>query len=262
MDVDSLFDARVFDFPKPVHLIRQLIEQGTDRDDIVLDFFAGSGTTGEATLKQNSSDDGNRRYILIQIPEPLRPENRDQKTAADYCDAINKPRNIAELTREKLRRSSDKIKDENSRCTGDLGFRVFKLDTSNIRAWDPSPDDLQGALLSSVDHIQPDRTEQDILYELLLKLGLDLCVRIETQTIAGKSVHTVGAGTLIVCLDEAVSRNEVEPLALGIADWHDALAPAGESTVVFRDSAFADDVAKTNLAAILEQRGLGNVRSL
>ena len=76
------------------------------------------------------------------------------------------------------------------------------------------------------------------------------------------AVHTVGAGTLIACLDEAVSRNEVEPLALGIADWHDALAPAGESTVVFRDSAFADDVAKTNLAAILEQRGLGNVRSL
>ena len=85
-----------FDFPKPVQLIRQLVEQGTDRDDIVLDFFAGSGTTGEATLKQNSSDGGNRRYILIQIPEPLRPENRDQKTAADYCDAINKPRNIAE----------------------------------------------------------------------------------------------------------------------------------------------------------------------
>ena len=262
MDVASLFDARVFDFPKPVQLIRQLIEQGTDSDDIVLDFFAGSGTTGEATLKQNSSDGGKRRYILIQIPEPLRPDNRDQKTAADYCDAINKPCNIAEITKERLRRSSDKIKDENSRCTGDFGFRVFKLDTSNIRAWDPSPEDLEGALLSSLDHIQPDRTEQDILYELLLKLGLDLCAPIETQTIAGKLVHTVGAGTLIACLDGAVSRNEVEPLATGIADWHDALAPAGESTVVFRDSAFADDVAKTNLAAILEQRGLGNARSL
>ena len=95
-----------------------------------------------------------------------------------------------------------------------------------------------------------------------MKLGLDLCVPIETRTIAGKSVHLVGAGTLIACLDEAISRSKVEPLALGIPDWHDALAPAGESTIVFRDSAFADDVAKTNLAAMLEQRGLGNIRSL
>ena len=89
------------------------------------------------------------------------------------------------------------------------------------------------------------RSEQDILYEVLLKLGLDLCVPMETRTITGKSVHSVGAGTLIACLDEKITREEVEPLALGIAEWHDELAPAGDSTVVFRDSAFADDVAKT-----------------
>ena len=94
------------------------------------------------------------------------------------------------------------------------------------------------------------------------KLGLDLCVPIETRTISGKAVHSVGAGTLFACLDETISRNDAEPLAGGIADWHDALAPAGECTVVFRDSAFADDVAKTNLAETLKQRGLGNVRSL
>ena len=145
---------------------------------------------------------------------------------------------------------------------GDFGFRVFKLDTSNIRAWDPNPDDLEGSLLASLDHIEPGRTEQDILYELLLKLGLDLCVPIERRTIAGKAVHSVGAGTLFACLDETISRNDAEPLAGGIADWHDALAPTGESTVVFLDSAFADDVAKTNLAETLKQRGLGNVRSL
>ena len=97
---------------------------------------------------------------------------------------------------------------------------------------------------------------------MLLKLGLDLCVPIETRTIAGKSVHSVGAGTLISCLDEMIAREETEPLALGIANWYDELAPAGETAVVFRDSAFADDIAKTNLAAILEQRGLGHVRSL
>ena len=261
-DIASLFDARIFDFPKPVQLIRQLVEQGADREDIVLDFFAGSGTTGHATWAQNSVDGGNRRYILVQFPEPLSPENRDQKTAAQFCDEMGEARNIAELTKERLRRAARKVKDENPGYTGDLGFRVFKLDTSNIRAWDPTPDDLEGSLLAGLDHIEPDRTEQDILYELLLKLGLDLCVPIETRTLAEKSVHSVDAGTLIACLDAAISAGEVEPLALGIADWHDALAPAGETTVVFRDSAFVDDVAKTNLAAILQQRGLGNVRSL
>ena len=145
---------------------------------------------------------------------------------------------------------------------GDLGFRVFKLASSNIRTWDPNPDDLEGALFAGLDHIEAGRTEQDILYELLLKPGLDLCVPIETKAIAGKSVHSVGAGTLFACLDEAIARDDVQPLAAGVADWHDALAPAGECTVVFRDSAFADDVAKTNLAETLKQRGLGNVRSL
>ena len=146
--------------------------------------------------------------------------------------------------------------------TCDLGFRVFKLDTSNIRPWDPDVDNLGGALLESIDHLNPDRSEEDILYELLLKLGLDLCVPTEIRTIAGKSVRSVGAGTLVTCLDENIAPEEVEPLALGIAEWHDELAPAGGGTVVIRDSAFENDVAKTNLAAILEQRGLGNVRSL
>ena len=96
----------------------------------------------------------------------------------------------------------------------------------------------------------------------LPKLGLDLCVPIETRTIAGKTVYSVRAGTLIACLDEKVSREQVEPLALGIVEWHKALAPAGETTCVFRDRAFEDDVAKTNLAAILNQHGISNVRSL
>ena len=144
----------------------------------------------------------------------------------------------------------------------DLGFRAMKLATSNIRVWDPGPDDLEDSLLAGVDHIETGRTELDILTELLLKLGLDLCVPIETRAIAGKSVHSVAAGTLIACLDESVSGDDVEPLGQGIADWHKALEPAGDTTVVFIDSAFVDDVAKTNLVAILEQHGVGNVRSL
>ena len=213
-------------------------------------------------MAQNATDGDKRRYILVQLPEPLDPKNRDQKTAADFCDKIGKPSNIAELTKERLRRASKKIKDQKPMFTGDLGFRVFKLDTSNIRAWEPDRDDLDGTLLENIDHIKPGRSEEDILYEVLLKLGLDLCVPIETRNIVGKTVRSIGAGTLVTCLDERIVHKEVESLAHGIAEWYNELAPAGDSTVVFRDSAFADDVAKTNLAAILEQRGLGNVRSL
>ena len=260
----ELFEnAHIFPFPKPTGLIKPLLEFGaTDSDSIVMDFFAGSATTAHALMKLNATDNTNRRYILVQLPEPANPENRDQKASADFCDKIGKPRNIAELTEERLRRAAKKIKDDTPMFAGDLGFRVFKLDTSNIRAWEPDRDDLKGTLLDSIDHIKPDRSEDDILHELLLKLGLDLCVTIETRTIAGESVRSIGAGALIACLDEKIAREGVEPLALGIAEWHKQLESAGDTTVVFRDSAFEDDVAKTNLAAILQQHGLENVRSL
>jgi len=142
------------------------------------------------------------------------------------------------------------------------GFRVFKLDNSNIRAWNPNRDDLAQTLLDHEEHLLPGRTEADILYELLLKLGLDLCVPIEKRAIAGKDVHAIGGGVLIACLAENITREDIELLAQGIVAWHKELAPAGDTTCVFRDSAFADDVAKTNLAAILEQHGISNVRSL
>lgn len=262
-DIRSLFDDEVvFSFPKPVKLISRLIEFGSEKDSIIVDFFAGSGTTAQAVMEQNSADGGKRRYLLVQLPQPLESDNNDQKTAADFCDKIAKPRNIAELTKERLRRAAKKIKDENPMFAGDLGFRVFKLDSSNIRTWEPDRDDLDRTLLDHQEHLKSDRTEEDILYELLLKLGLDLCVPIETKTIAGKAVHSIGGGVLLACLATQISRDEVEPLAQGIVAWHQALAPAGDTTCVFRDSAFTDDVAKTNLAAILNQYGLANVRSL
>ena len=261
-EVTKLLGVDVFDTVKPVALISHALEICTGPNSLVLDFFAGSGTTGHAVMAQNAADGGGRRYILVQLPELLNLEDKSQKNAAAYCDKLGKPRNIAELTKERLRRTAQKIKDENPVFAGDLGFRVFKLDSSNIRAWEPNPDDLEETLLDSIDHIKPDRSEEDILHELLLKLGLDLCVPIESRAVAGKTVRSIGGGTLIVCLDEKIAQEDVEPLALGIADWHDELAPAGDSTVVFRDSAFVDDIAKTNLTAILEQHGLENVRSL
>ena len=261
-DLESFQLADVFSYPKPVELISQLIRAATSGDDCVLDFFAGSGTTGHAVMAQNASDGSNRRYILVQLPEPLDPENKDQTVAADFCDKLKKPRTIAELTKERLRRAAKKIKAENPLFAGDLGFRVFKLDSSNIRAWEPDRGKLEQTLLDHADHLKADRSESDILYELLLKLGLDLCVPIETRTIAGKAVHSIGGGVLLACLAPQITRDEVEPLAQGIVAWHKGLAPAGDTTCVFRDSAFADDVAKTNLAAILNQHGLATVRSL
>jgi adenine-specific DNA-methyltransferase len=229
-----------------------------------LDFFAGSGTTGHAVIAQNATENQNKRYILVQLPEPLDVDDSDQQVAVKYCDKIGKPRTIAELTKERLRRAGQKIKDENPMFSGDTGFRVFKLDSTNIREWDPNRENLAESLEASVDHLKTNRTEQDILFELLLKLGLDLCVPMEQRKIAGKIVHSIGAGVLITCLDKSIARADAEPLALGILAWLKELNTAGDSTFVFRDSAFADDVAKTNLSKILEQNGIAakNIRSL
>jgi adenine-specific DNA-methyltransferase len=254
----------VFDTPKPLRLLRRMLQIGTRPTDasIVLDFFAGSGTTGHAVLSQNHADGGNRRFILVQLPEPLDPESKQQQHAAEFCRLIGRPQNIAELTKERLCRAAKEIQEAHLVHTGDLGFRAFKLDSSNLRAWEPTRDDLEATLLAHSEHVRAERTEQDIIYELILKLGLDLCVPIETKTIAGKLVHSIGGGALLACLATEIARDEVEPLAQGFVAWHKTLTPAGDTTCVFRDSAFVDDVAKTNLSAILSQHGISNVRSL
>ncbi len=261
-ETSALLGQKVFSAPKPVRLIQRMLTIAASKDATVLDFFAGSGTTGHAVMAQNAIDSGMRRYVLVQLPEPLDPESKDQKVAAEFCDKLGKPRSIAELTKERLRRAGVKVKADNPDWQGDTGFRIFKLDTSNIRAWNPRPDDLEATLLDHQDHLLEGRSEADVLYELLLKLGLDLCVPIEKRSIGGLDVHAVGGGALIACVVEQITRAQVEPLALGIINWRKELAPIGDTTCVFRDSAFADDVAKTNLAAILEQHDIQNVRSL
>ena len=248
IELKALFDGEaVFQTPKPVKLIRRICELATPETGVVLDFFAGSGTTGHAVMTANATAGGRLRYILVQMPEPI--EESSYATIADVC-------------KERLRRAGRKVRSENPLFSGDLGFRVFKLDSTNIRPWDPDRENLERTLDEAVEHVKADRSEADVLFELLLKLGLDLTVPIEKRGIAGKEVHSIGAGALIACLAKEIGAADVEPLALGIVEWHASERPAGESTIVFRDSAFADDVAKTNLTAILEQHGLGNVRSL
>lgn len=262
-DLITLFEGKdIFDTPKPVSLIQRIVEIGSTGDEIVMDFFAGSGTTAQAVMAENARSETSKKFVLVQLPETLDAENKDQKEAALCCDQLGVPRNIAELTKERLRRAAKKIREENPEYDGDLGFRVYKLTSSNIRAWEPDASDLEGTLLQHSEHLVQGRTEQDVLYELLLKLGLDLCVPIEKREIGGKAVHSIGAGALLVCLADGISRDTVEELANGIVAWHTELAPAVDTRVVFKDSGFADDVAKTNMAAILDQNGVSDVRSL
>ena len=242
----------VFDTPKPTRLIQRILHLTSTAEEnaIVLDFFAGSGTTMDALYQQNLDDNGNRRCILVQLPEPM-PEGTTKELST-----------IADLTKVRIRNAGKKIKEANPMFAGDTGFKVFKLASTNIKEWESDRENLAQSLFDAADHLKQDRTEDDILYEILLKLGLDLTVPIETRTIATKTVHSVGAGVLLTCLATSITRDDAEKLALGIARWHRELNTEGETTVVFRDSAFADDVAKTNLAAILNQHGLTNVRSL
>jgi len=254
-------EIKVFTNPKPVRLLNSFFPFLLKEHDLVLDFFAGSGTTAKAVYALNADGLG-RRYILVQLPEPLDPADKQQRAAADFCIRMGVPQNIAELTKERLRRAGERTRQLAPLFATDVGFRVFKLAPSNIRAWEPVATDIEGTLLANAEHLVQGRTEQDVLYELLLKLGLDLCIPIEIKQIEGKAVYSVGGGALIVCLAEGLSKDVVEKLAQGIVAWRTALTPAVDTRVVFKDSGFADDVAKTNMAAILNQNGIADIRSL
>jgi adenine-specific DNA-methyltransferase len=241
----------VFDTPKPPRLIQQMLRIGTRSNevDVILDFFAGSGTTGEAVMRLNAEDGGNRRYLLVQLPEPTGHD--------DYPT-------IAEITKARLRKAGEAIRKEREGKLDldghgelDLGFKVFKLDSSNIAPWDPSFEDLEDDLWAAVDNIKQDRGEDDVLYELLLKYGLDLTLPVEIRSLAGKEVFVLGAGALIVCLAEKISLETVD----GIAALKEELQPE-VMRVVFRDSSFVDDVVKTNALQILRRAGVEDVKSL
>ncbi|MCY4300685.1 MAG: site-specific DNA-methyltransferase [Aestuariivita sp.] len=243
-----------FENPKSVDLVVELIKLLNSDHCIVMDFFAGSSTTAHAVMKLNAIDGSNRSYISVQLPEIT--DEKSEAFKAGYST-------IAEISKERIRRAAKKIQEENPEYNGDLGFKVFKLAQSSIRVWNPGRDNLEETLLSHQEHVLEGRTEQDLLYELLLKRGVDLTVPIETRQIVGKTVYSIGAGVLFACLCPAMDIDNVEPLAEGILAWRKELDPEADTHVFFRDSAFNNDnVAKTNMAAILEQNGITHVRSL
>lgn len=233
-----------FDFPKSLWAVHDVVEAVTRGSDnaIILDFFAGSGTTGHAVMQLNATAATCHRFILVQIPEPVR----------------NHPRfsTIAKLTEERLRCAGKKIAEDYPDAAVDTGFRVYKLATSNLKPWQPDANDLDASILDAVDNVLPDRTEEDLLVELLLKTGIDLTLSEEKRTIAGRTVHALGGGTLMVCLGD-VGATEAEALGQGMADWVNELDPV-QTTVYFKDTGLGADgnraATKANLAAILRQR--------
>lgn len=264
MDFVELMGSRVFENPKNWSDIARLASYFDTKDSIVLDFFAGSGTTGHAVMAQNATDGGGRRFILVQLPELLDPANKDQKIAVDFCDSLGKPRTIAELTKERLRRAAIKVKTENPETEFDGGFRAYKLATSNLKAWAPGTGTLQSDIENAIDNLTPGRTEEDLMVELLLKQGIDLTEAVVTRDIGGRRVHAFGGGVLVVCLAD-IATADAQSLADGIATWIEELNPATATTFFFKDSGFEDNQAKANLAAILSQRlgeRLLKVRSL
>ena len=256
-------DARQFT-PKAEGFLREIVDQSASEGDLVLDLFAGTGALAEAVLKQDLEERLNRPFIAIQLPETIDvalPKN---------CRSIG---TVADLCKERIRRvikkieldQTEKAKETEGTLLGatedvpqlDLGFKVFKLDASNIKPWDADLDNLEHALLNAVENIKPDRTESDVLYELLLKYGLDLAAPIEERQVAEETVYIIGAGALVVCLDKAITLEVVE----GVAALKDVLKPE-IMRVVFRDAGFADDVVKTNAVQILRQAGIEDVKSL
>lgn len=254
-EIVKLFgDAKVFDFPKPSEFIKKLITIGLnyEKDEIILDFFAGSATTAHSVMKLNSEDGEKRKFILVQIPQEL----EDSKIKSKF--GFN---TISDISKDRINRSATLIKETTS-IDFDSGFKVFKLDETNIRPWDADFDNLELVLQQATESIKEDRSSEDVLYEIFLKYGYDLTTPVETETVntsCGKEhqVFVVGAGALIVCLDDEITSEVVE----GIAKLKEELDP--ETTqVVFKDAGFADSNVKTNAIQILKQAGIDDVKSI
>ncbi len=253
--------------------VKNLLEPFCAKDDatIVLDFFSGSATTAHSVMKLNLEDNGTRKFIMVQLSEET--DNTEFPT-------------ICEIGKERIRRAGEKIKADNpdkdekrkaddnclssvaskpkAMCnstadgrTLDIGFKVFKLDNSNIKERDSNFDNLEQNLLDAVDNIKPDRTSEDLLYEILLKYGLDLTLPIEEKLIEGKKVFVIGYGALIVCLDDEITTDAVEQITKLKDEYQSSI-----TRVVFKDGSFKDAVVKTNALQVLKQFGIDEVVSV
>lgn len=276
LQTKELLGKGIFETPKSVSFLKYCLEQSTHNNDIVLDFFSGSATTAHAVMQLNAEDGGNRKFIMVQLPEPC----------ADGTEAANAGfENICEIGKERIRRAGEKIKaeieeqnaqlkiGEEPKKAPDIGFKVFKLDSSNLKKWNPdvgmvmkehqdveqisfdtmefSAKQLELDLLGMVENYVEGRSELDVVYEIMLKMGMELTWPLETHTIGGKNVYEIGMGALMICLDDHITTEVAE----GMAALYKELAPE-TWRVVFKDNGFADDSAKVNIKEILKTAGL------
>ena len=245
----QLMGGDYFDYPKPVNLIKYLINFVCKDEDIVLDFFSGSGTTGESIYRYNLENQTKLKYILVQLPEPT-----DEKSEAFKSGY----KTITDIGKDRIRKVVKKIKVKNLTQSDNLdsGFKVFKLDSSNIKGWDGLPDNLVKSLFDSQDNIKSDRSEEDVLFEILLKYGLDLSLPIEGKVVEGKKVFNVGFGALFICLGNEITSKVAE----GIGQWKETLKPE-TCRVIFKDGGFTD-VEKTNSVQTLKRFGIQEIKSI
>lgn len=234
----KLFDDRgYFDGPKPVSLLRRaLYLSGAGENDIVMDFFAGSGTTAHAVLEANAEDGTSRRFILVQLPEPVGKDTEAGKAGFS---------NIADITKERVRRAGTRLLEGNSHpaWNRDVGFRVLKVDTSNMKDVFYRPDELsQKDLLDTVDNVKEDRTAEDLLFQVLVDWGVDLTLPIRRETVQGKAVFFVDDNALAACFDRGLTEDLVKELAR-----------REPLRVVFRDNGFVSDAVKINVEQIFRQ---------
>ncbi|NLZ61945.1 MAG: site-specific DNA-methyltransferase, partial [Acholeplasmataceae bacterium] len=248
--VESLLGRDVFKNPKSHFIISRLIEFCSNDKDIILDFFAGSSTTAHAMFLSDISQEVHRKFILVQLPEVISDKDKEAKQAFLFCKDNKLAPNICEIGKERIRRAAKKIKEETPLFAGDMGFKVFKLDTSNFIPWNPEPDKIELLLRDAVENILIDRTRQDLLYEVLLKCNLPLTLPIEEKKYGENTVYIVGEGALAICLDMKIPQTIAEE----IVKLRDEYAPIVPMQVVFRDNGFTD-VAKTNALQILKQAG-------
>ena len=240
-------EASPLDNPKPVNMMVDFIGWFTSDNDIVFDFFSGSATTAHATMQLNTEDGCNRKFIMVQIPEPT-PENSEARKAGYDT--------IVEIGKERIRRAAAKIREEHPDTEVDLGFKVLKLDTSNIKKWQPEIETIADDLIDAVDNIHTERTPADLLYEVLLKYGLPLTLPVEEIKLGEHTAFNVAMGSLVACFDENISLETVQAI-IGLSSKDTPVL-----RVVFRDNGFKDDVAKTNAMQRLKQAGIDDVLSI
>lgn len=242
---ELLGNIAIFDNPKPADLIKELVKLGGDNNAIILDFFSGSATTAHAVMQQNAEDGGKRKFIMVQLPEET--DEKSEAYKAGY-------KNICEIGKERIRRAGAKIKEEAGLTAQnlDVGFRVLKCDTSNMKDIYYSPSDFDMNLLDMMaDNIKEDRTPEDLLFQVMLDLGVELSSKIEETTIAGKKVFDVADGFLIACFDKDVNEETIK-----------AIAQKQPYYFVMRDSSLANDSVATNFEQIFATYSPDTVRKV